>query len=108
MNFLSSFPLNKKFRAKQKRSAFMPKITRHPVSDCVKPNFKASGIKIKKYATATAFKKDLKKFLARNHVFEDQVRKSPGGGVSDYLGEKADSVFFIKKKRVGALSRVHP
>ncbi|MBN2107029.1 MAG: pyridoxamine 5'-phosphate oxidase family protein [Deltaproteobacteria bacterium] len=46
----------------------MPKIIQHPVPDCVKPYFRAAGIKIKKYATATAFENDLKKFLARNHV----------------------------------------
>jgi len=46
----------------------MPKIIQHPVPDFVKPYFKAAGIRIKKHTTVEAFEKDLKNFLARNHV----------------------------------------
>ena len=46
----------------------MATIIQQPVPEFVKPYFKAAGIRIKKYATAAAFEKDLKKFLARNHV----------------------------------------
>ena len=46
----------------------MPKIMQQPVPEFVKPYFKAAGIKIKKFSTPASFEKDLKKFLARNHV----------------------------------------
>jgi hypothetical protein len=46
----------------------MEKILQQPVPEFVKPYFKAAGIRIKKYATAASFEKDLKKFLTRNHV----------------------------------------
>ena len=46
----------------------MPKIMQQPVPECVKPFFKSAGIRIKKYASAASFEKDLTGFLARNHV----------------------------------------
>ena len=46
----------------------MATIIQQPVPEFVKPYFKAAGIKIKKFSTAASFEKDLKKFLARNHV----------------------------------------
>jgi hypothetical protein len=39
-----------------------------PFPACVKPFFKSAGIRIKKYAYAASFEKDLTGFLARNHV----------------------------------------
>jgi hypothetical protein len=46
----------------------MPKIIQPTVPEFVNPYFKTAGIKIKKYSTAASFEKDLKKFLALNHV----------------------------------------
>jgi hypothetical protein len=39
-----------------------------PVPEFVKPYFKAAGIKIKRFSSVASFEKELKKFLARNHV----------------------------------------
>jgi hypothetical protein len=51
-----------------KEEQVMPTIKQQPVPEFILPVFKRHGIKIKNYRTPTAFERDLKKFLKRNHI----------------------------------------
>ena len=46
----------------------MPKIKQQPVPKPMEQAFRSAGMSLKKYRSPASFERDLKKFLARNHV----------------------------------------
>jgi hypothetical protein len=74
--------------------------------ECVKPYFKATGVKIKKYATAAAFEKDLKNFLCRNHVLHLGTCKSKVPRVTPLEYRLSGLTFYILSEGGGKFANL--